>query len=284
MKKTILSMLVGLFAMALQAQEHIPTAQDYQNFKNTRLLVVMDINPMSDFNFKIKEVINNVWKLNDFEFVNQKEFEDKRRDPSYSFLLTTTATFEADNTKARYTFLSLLLGKDVKTVSEMPDLCSIPLSYKRVEDDSYAYKMDAFIRFVQDHVTLMTNDPKLIKANPLSYYNKNIGSLKSKTLYVVQDELSPDIDTEAKIKKVYPYPVKIVTRDEVMNIIEQKDPDAVFLHKVGPEGTQFKARCYKIVVGAADSKFYYFDWHNIDAKKKRDYLLESDLKSMASGN
>lgn len=284
MKKTLLSMMVALMTMTAMAQEHIPTAEDYKNFKSTRTLVVMDVNPMSDFNFKIKEVMANVWNLTEFEFINQKEFEAKRRDPSYSFLLTTTATFDADNTKARYTFLSLLLGKDVGNVSDMPDLCSIPLSYKRVEDDSYYYKMDAFIRFVQEHVNIMTNDPSLIKANPLKYYNKNSESLKNKVLYLVQEELSPEINTEAKIKKVYPYKVKIVTREEVMKVIEDKEPDAAFLHKVGPEGTQFKARCYKIVVGAGDSKFYYFDWHNIDAKNKRDFLLESDLKSMASGN
>ncbi|MBN2743290.1 hypothetical protein LX69_02343 [Breznakibacter xylanolyticus] len=282
MKKLFLSLSAILsMATSLLAQEHIPTPQDYQNFKSTRTLVVMDINPMSDFNFKIKEVMANVWKLTEFEFIDQKEFESKRRDPSYSFLLTTTATFDADKTKARYTFLSLLMGKDVANVSNMPDLCSIPLSYKRVEDDSYYYKMDAFIRFIQDHVTLMTDNPKLIKANPLTYYNKNAGDLKNKTLYVVKEELSPDINTIAKIKKVYPNEVKIVSRDEIMEVIDSKDPNAVFFHKVGPEGTQYKARCYKIVIGAGDSKLYYFDWHMIDANKKRDWLLESDLKSMA---
>lgn len=281
MKKSLLLFAGAMLWCNLVAQEHVPTPQEYDVFLKTRTLVVMDENPMSDFNFKIKEVMKNVWTLTEFEFITQKEFEQKRRDPSYSFLLTTTATYDADRTKARYTFLSLLLGQNQYNIGDLPDLCSIPLSYMRVEDDSYAYKMDAFIRFIQDHVKLMQANPDLIKANPLKYYNKNVVSLKDKVLYLVPDELAQDVNTEAKIKKVYPYKFKLVTREEVEKIIESKDPDAVFLHKVGPEGTKYKARCYKIIVGASDSKFYYFDFHMIDPKN-RDALLLTDLKKMGS--
>jgi hypothetical protein len=281
MKKLLFPIAMLFAVLKLSAQDHVPTPAEYDVFYNTRTLVVMDENPMSDFNFKIKEVMKKVWTLTQFEFISQKEFEQKRRDPSYSFLLTTTATYDADKTKARYTFLSLLLGENVANVGDMPDLCSIPLSYMRVEDDSYAYKMDAFIRFIQDHVNLMHQNPDLIKANPLKYYNKNVKSLVDKVLYLVKEDLNMDVNTEAKVKKVYPYEFKIVTKDEVTAVIESKDPNAVFLHKVGPEGTKYKARCYKIVVGAADSKFYYFDYHMIDAKD-RDALLMSDLKKMGS--
>ena len=280
-KLRIVVLILIIAAYSAVAQEHVPTQDEFNSFFNTRTLVVLDPNPMSDFNFKIKEVMNKVWNLTEFDFISYKEFEVKRRDPSYSFLLTTIATFDADKTKARYNFLSLLLGQDVYNVGDMPDLCSIPLSYLRVEDDSYAYKMEAFIRFIQDHVRLVKENPNLLKKNPLSYYNKNIASLKDKTLYLVAEDLAPEINTMSKIKKIYPYNVKLVTKDEVTRVIENKDPDAVILHKVGPEGTKYNARCYKIVVGAADSKFYYFDYHMIN-KKHKDALLESDLKKMGS--
>jgi hypothetical protein len=281
MKKTLFILLGLLILMPSFAQEHLPTPQEYNDFFKTKTLVVMDENPMSDFNFKIKEVMQNVWTLTEYEFITQKEFEAKRRDPSYSFLLTTIATYDADRTKARYNFLSLLLGQNQYNVGDLPDLCSLPLSYMRVEDESYAYKMEAFINFMQDHVKLMHANPQLIKANPLKHYNKNVASLKDKVLYLVQEDLSLDVNTAAKIKKVYPYNFKIASREEVTAAIEAKDPNVVFLHKVGPEGTKYKARCYKIVVGAADSKFYYFDFHMIDAKN-RDALLLSDLKKMGS--
>lgn len=283
MKRTLLLAVSLFIGVVIFAQDHVPTQQEFDSFFNTRTLVVMDPNPMSDFNFKVKDVMKNVWDLTEYDFISYKEFEEKRKDPSYSFLLTTVVTFDADKTKARYNFLSLLLGKDVYDIGEMPDMCSIPLSYLRVEDDSYAYKMDAFIRFIQDHVRLVKKEPSLLRKNPLKYYNKNVESLKGKTLYLVQEELSKDINTESKIKKIYPHNIKLVTKEQLTDVIESKDADAVFLHKVGPEGTKYNARCYKIVVGAADSKFYYFDYHMIN-KKHRDSLLESDLKKMSKKN
>lgn len=282
MKRTI-SLLMGIFIAVVTtfAKEHLPSEEDYQSFLKSKTLVVMDNNPMSDFNFKIKEVMKNVWTVTEYDFITEQEFEDKKDDSSYSFLLSTTVTFSVDKTKARYTFLSLLLGESESDVRDMPDLCSIPLSYLRVEDDSYAYKMDAFVRFIQDHVNLMVEQPNLIKANVFKYYNKNVKSLKDKTLLLVSDDLANNLNTQQKIQKYYPYDVKIVTQDEIESAIESKDPDAVFFHKVGPEGTKYKARCYKILVGAADSRFYYFDYHMV-SKKKPDGLLESDLKRMSS--
>lgn len=269
-----------MLMVSMSAQNHLPTEKDYQNFFNSKTYVVMDDNPLSDFNFMIKKVMPRVWNVTEYEIISHAEFDEKRRDPSYSFIVTSTVTFDKDKTKARYTFISLLMGKDVFSISDMPDLCSIPLSYLRVEDDSYAYKMEGFIKFMQDHVQLVSKDPKIINVNMFKYYNKNVKSLNNKKLYVVKEDLTPEVNTLSKIQSLYPYHVEIVTQEQVAKAIQDKDPDVVYLHKVGPEGTKYKARCYKIIIGAADSQFYYFDWHMVTPKNK-DGLLESDLKAMA---
>jgi len=280
LKFTLLLSLIILTSNAF-AKEHLPTKEEYAAFLKTKTLVVMDVNPMTDFNFKIKEVMETVWTITDYEFISNAEFEQKRDDPSYSFLLTTVATFKADNTKARYNFLSLLLGQSDKQVRDMPDLCSIPLSYMRVDDTSYAYKLEAFVRFIQDHTKLMHQQPELIKANALKHYNKNTKSLQGKTLYLVKEDLTPDMNTVGKIKTIYPHKVQIVSQAEVESAIERKDKNVVFMHKVGPEGTKYKARCYKILIGADNSsQFYYFDYHMIN-KKNRDGLLAKDFKHMS---
>lgn len=279
MKKLILNLLFLLLTVSISSQSHLPSEQDYKDFFNTKTFVVKDDNPLSDFNFMIKKVMPRIWNVTEYEIITHAEFDEKRRDPSYSFIVTSTVTFDKDKTKARYTFISLLMGKDVYSITEMPDLCSIPLSYLRVEDDSYAYKMEGFIRFIQDHVKRVVEDPKIISNNMFKYYNKNVKSLSNKKLLLVKEDLAPEVNTIGKIQSVYPYAVEIVSQDEVRKAIENKDPDVVFLHKVGPEGTRYKARCYKIIIGAADSQFYYFDWHMVSAKK-RDGLLLRDFKSM----
>jgi hypothetical protein len=171
------------------------------------------------------------------------------------------------------------MGKDTYSITDMPDLCSIPLSYLRVEDDSYAYKMEGFISFIQDHAKMVSQNPKVISQNVFKHYNKNVKSLSNKKLLLVKEDLAPDVNSISKIKQVYPYSVEVVTQEEIAKAIENKDPNVVYLHKVGPEGTRYKARCYKIIIGVADSQFYYFDWHMVSAKK-RDGLLEKDFKAM----
>ena len=277
----LLLISILLINFTAQSKEHLPQKEDYQAFLKTKTLVVLDINPMSDFNFKIQEVMESIWTLTEFEFITNAEFEEKKHDSSYSFLISSIATFKVDKTKARYNFLSLLMGENNKKLGEMPDLCSIPLSYLRVEDESFAYKLEAFVRFIQDHTKLMIEKPELIKSNAFKYYNRNIQKLNNKTLYLVKEDLTSEINTLEKIKKIYPYDVKIVTRKDVEQAIENKDDKIVFLHKVGPEGTKYKARCYKILIGADSSQFYYFDYHMIN-KKEKDGLRAKDLKHMAS--
>ena len=43
------------------------------------------------------------------------------------------------------------------------------------------------------------------------------------------------------------------------------------------------ARVYKILIGAADGKFYYFDYHKV-TDRKPDAFLESDFKKLAKAN
>lgn len=283
MRKQIIALTVALFGYAgASMAQSTPKAQDYANLDETRTLVVLDDNIMSDFNVKIEKVMEKEWKLTKFDFISSKEFDSKRVDPSYSFLTTTTVTYEKDKTKARYTYLSLLMGKEKTKVNTMPDLISIPLAYTSVEDQNYVYKMSAFLRFVQRHVNMVKENPSLLKKfgeSPLLYYNKNIKSLANKTLYLVKEELEKKLQSEEAVAAVYPHKFKFVTKAEVAAAIDNGEKDVVFLHKVGPEVAKYNTRCFKMLIGADDSEVYYFDYHNID-KKSPDRLLTSDLKKM----
>ena len=77
--------------------------------------------------------------------------------------------------------------------------------------------------------------------------------------------MAKDVNSAARIHKIYPHPFKLVERDDIRKAISERE-DVVFLHKVGPEGTRLEARCYKILIGASDASFYYFDYHMIKDK------------------
>lgn len=281
MKKLIVILLVILpLAKVVAQREYLPTEEDLKVFHTTKTYVVLQDNPMSDYNFEITDAIKNFWNVTDYEFLKFDDFEEKTHDTKASFLYTATVNFEKDKSQTRYVFLCLSLGGEYPSMDEMKDIVNIPLSYMGVDEDSYTYKLGTLVNFMQNHIAMITDYPEKISQNIFNEYNDNMAEIKGKTLYLVEDELEKSISTEARIKAVYPHDFKIVTRDEIKEAIINKDENVVFLHKVGPEGKKLNARVYKILIGAGDSKFYYFDYHKVNAKKP-DAFLESDLKKLA---
>lgn len=273
------NLLVLLFLLPCfqwgSAQQHMPELGDYERFMKSKTMVVMDDVLMSEFNMVIRDIMERSWSLTPFEIISFKQFEELKDDPELSFLMTSTVTFAKDRTKARYNFISLLMGEPGAHVRTMPDLCSLPLAYLRVEEASYHYKLEAFVLFIQRHVQNVLQNPKLIGETGFKQYQGK-SSLADKTLLLTREDLASDVQSPEAIAAVYPYAFKIVSREEVAEAIKRQDENAVFLHKVGPEGTRIRARVYKMLVGAADSKLYYWDYGMIkhvsdDAFQKRDF-------------
>lgn len=278
MKKLSFCALLVFMTISLFSQDYVPTKDALERFPKTKTLVVLEDNPLSDYNLVLKEVMPQEWKMTPFDFISWKEFEEKRNDPAYSFIILTQVKYEKDKANVKYNFMSLLLGGTAVTINNMPDLCPIPLSYANEGDVDYSYKLGIFIRFMQKHVKILMENPGIAKENILKYYNENLSEMKGKTLYLVANELAKDVNTMPKIKKVYSGDVKLVSQEEVKKAIAERK-DVVFLHKVGPENTKIKARCYKILIGAADANFYYFDYHTVDDDIP-DGFLAKDFKKL----
>ena len=195
--------------------------------------------------------------------------------------MRNTVYNDRDKTKSKFDYLCVELGGDYEYIRQMPDIASVPICYNGVDEASYGYKLGLLCQFLQNHIKLTTENPKLTSKNILKYYNSQMADIHDKTLYLVKDELNPDLNTEAKIKSLYPYKFKIVSREEVEAAIDRHDPDVVLLHKVGPEGTRKKeVRCYKVIVGASDARLYYFAYHMISDKNKEG-MLAKDFQKLA---
>jgi len=275
--------LTGFICMVLGgiavSQSYVPSDEDIKAFFTTKTLVVLEDNPLMEYNYIIKDIMKKEWTITDYDFISSGEFEEKRKDPQYSFIYMAKVTFESDKTDAIYRFLHLSLGGDYFRLNEMPDMVAVPLSYYDVEEENYSYKLALLVRFMQNHVKLVSEHPEIMSANMFKHYNDNIKDIQDKTLYVLESELSSEVNSAARIKKIYPYKFKIATREEIAAAIEERDPEVVFLHKVGPEGTKTNARCYKVIIGAADANFYYFDYHTVSNNNPNGFL-ESDFKKL----
>ena len=281
MKHTILlSVLIMFSAMYSSAQDAVASPDEIKKFYKTKTYVVFDSNIFGSYNKAIKKAIEQNWTLTEVEYIDETKYATLRRSYRNSFLVRTKVKFTKDKSKTAYTFLSLLLGSNKGTMSGMPDLCSFPLSYYNVDYDKYLYKLGAIIMFMQNHVKVTQENPKLSSKNILKYYSKNAEELGSKTLYVLKDELAKDVNTLSKIKLFYAGKVKIVEPEDIKKAIADKDPNVVFLHKVGPDSNSQKMRIYKVIMGAADGKLYYFNYHKYKKGKSPDAFLSSDFKKL----
>jgi len=282
MKKVLLLGISVLLIVSAFSQGTVGTQEELQRFLRTKTIVMLESNPLLEYNLVMRSTIEKHWDITPYEFetYTKETFDRMRRDTSLSFLILQEVFFENDKTRAQYQFLTVVLGGDYEFIVQMPDIAQVPISYVDVEESEYIYELGILIRFLQEHIKLTLNNPDLKKGNIINYYNNNMHSVKSKTLYVLADELAPEVNSLKKINKIYPYDVKIVTDEEVQAAIDSRDENVILLHKVGPGPDSRKARCWKVLIGAAEAKLYYFDWHMINDKKPNGFL-EDDFKNLA---
>jgi hypothetical protein len=207
-------------------------------------------------------------------------FNQRRTDPAFSFIVLTQTSFEKDKSGGQFNFINLLEGKDVAKLGENPEICAVPLSYAEENDIEYAYKLGIILAFMQKHAKLISEDPSLTGRKYLKYYNVNAPDVAQKTILIKQEDLVPELRSVEAIKAIYPFSFKIVPEEEIVQAINEKAPNTLILHKVGPVGKGSKGYCFKMLLGTDDANMYYYNQHLINNSRPNG-LLDSDLKRLA---
>jgi len=283
--KTKLSILLFLASvLALNGQAPFPNRDEIQQFMASKTCVVLEANQFSEYNVFIREAVGTYWNITPYEIINTDEFEKRRRDPAYSFIVLTQTNYTRDRGRAVYNFLNLLQGKNVRNISEMPEICAIPLSFKDEDDEDeeydYSYKLGAILFFMQKHASMISEDPSLTGRRYLNYYNINAPKLKDKTILVVKDDLTPAISTIQSIRAIYQHRIEIVDEEAIEKAIREKTPNTLILHKVGPGASRYAGISFKMLIGTDDFDMYYYHQHTI-TRTAPDGLLADDLRRMA---
>lgn len=278
-KNALLLILIIAFSTTILAQKAVAPHKKIEQFYKTTTCVVFDSDVFNTYNNAIKKAIEQSWTITPYKFISMNEFRKLRSNKNYSFLIRTKVTPDNDKRKDEYTFLSLVLGERDKIFSELTEICSFPLSYYNVDYDRYDYKMGALLQFMQNHIKITFDNPKLTEKNIIGFYNKNTSKINNKEILINKENLASNIQTTTQIKANYNGKIKLTTPKEIQKAINEKQ-DAIILHIVFPHEDNPKAgRCYKMLIGAADGKLYYFDSHRITNKKEGKFL-ESDLKKL----
>jgi hypothetical protein len=280
MKKFSFALLLLFNFLLINGQAPFPKKDEIKQFTESKTCVVLEDESYSPYNSFIKEAVETYWKITPYEFINVEEFNKRRMNPAYSFIVLTQTDFEKDKSNSLFNFINLLQGKNVSKLGEMPEICAIPLSFAEEEDLEYSYKLGGILSFIQKHAQMISDNPSLTGRKYLKYYNKNIPEIRGKLILIKQEDLVPEIAAIEAIEAIYSGKVKIVSEDEIVNAIENKAPDTLILHKVGPLGNVNSGFCFKMLIRTDDSDMYYYHQHTISNTNPNGFL-PADLKRIA---
>lgn len=280
MKTKLSAVLLLISTMILSGQAPFPNKDEIKQFIASKTCVVLEQDQFSSYNVFIKEAVKKYWTLTPYQLITVQEFNKMRRDPAYSFIVLTQTNYEKDKANTLYNFLNLLQGKDVSKLGELPEICAIPLSFAGEDDYDYNYKFGAILLFMQKHAQMISTDPSLTGRKYLKYYNDNIPKVSGKTILIKEEDLAQEISNIDKIKAIYPNSVEIVSEEEIVKAIQEKTPNTLILHKVGPREEKNAGLCFKMLIGTDDSDMYYYHQHKI-SKSDPNGLLADDLKRLS---
>jgi hypothetical protein len=280
MKLTCISFLLLSFVFVLNSQPPFPSKEEIKQFTVSKTCVVLEDDQLSTYNAFIKEAVKAYWTVTPYEFIEVKDFNVRRMNPEYSFIVLTQTNYEKDKSGALYNYINLLQGKKINNIGEMPEICAIPLSSAGEDDIGYSYKLGAILLFIQKHARMISDDPSLTGRRYLKYYNKNIPLVHNKTILVRGEDLAPVISSVENLKSIYTSKIEIVSETDIMKAIAGKTPNTLILHKVGPGADNNSGYCFKMLIGTDDSEMYYYYYHIID-KANPDGLLPADLKRLS---
>ena len=276
--KTIVSVFLMLaLASGMYAQESrrvtYADKKQIEDFFKSKTMVVMDANPLIGYNIVIADVVKKYWTITPYEIITSEQFEKMRTDPKLSFIFLSKIQLEKDTEEVYYLYMNIVTGAKTKDITDLPELLSLPLAYSEVDEDDYVDKLPVMVRFAQIHL----NKLKDIKNPKTLYFLKNYNSeaklLKDKTLLVKESDLAEEVNTLEKIRKVYPWQVKIVSSEEIVKAIEEKTPNTAVLHQIGPGEDENKGRSYREIFGTDDANLYFYYHQNITQKRPAGMLI-----------
>jgi hypothetical protein len=258
-KKLGLILVAGLFSFVVSANNPLATKEQIKSFRNSKTCVVME-SGVSFFNAPVKDAIQKYWKATEYEFIDQKEFEKRKTDLKYSFIVLMEGAYDKDPGGVSYSYISLLLGDASGNLTKMPEFCSIPVSYSGDLDADYEYVVPAVIKFMQIHLKNLEKDRLPISINGLRYYNKT--GFKEWVLLLNKDKMAPNVDSPEKIKAVYPYNFKLLTAAQIQEELTTSQVKNLFHFHVGPSKDIGAGKCFDMLFDS-EGNLYYFNFRKI---------------------
>ena len=254
LNKFLLFFCLMLSCFVVKASPPLASKQQIGMFKNSKTCVVFE-DGISFYNACIRDAVQKYWKSTNYEFIDRKEFETRRTDPKYSFIVLMDDVFDKDPGGISYTYINLVLGDASGNLKNMPEFCSIPISYSGDIKADYEYAMPSIVKFLQIHMNNLEKDRFPISLYGLKYYNKK--DFKDKVLIMNKNKMASNADSPEKIKPAHPYYMKFLSSEEIKKELEANPVNTLFHFHVGPARDSGAGRCFEMIFDAEGNLYYY---------------------------
>lgn len=275
MKRFIILVFLTIFVNALHAQLKVANEEEINKFFKTKTIAVLSEDMLSDYDEVIQDAMKKYWTITEYDFIAPDEFEKAALKKEYSFLVMSTIKVVQKKTDMTFKIINFALGGNSADLNLMVDLGSVPVLFEMYDAAPTYFKLASIIQFIQKNIVYLKENPGTTTAQLIKHYNDQKAEIQKKELWLLEEELEPEINSIDKITKVYPFPVKIVTPDELKTAIDEQNPNVCFLYKIAAIKRINQGKTIKMIL-STQGDLYYIDQHTV-SEKDPDALLKSDL-------
>ncbi len=282
MRKFIASISALLLGLSLLAQGTVTTRKYRLNdFTDKVTQVVLPGN--SILANALKQEVTNLWKASAFEFCTPAEFEARKTQDQFYFLLLADSA-SRDNAEAGITFLSLVKGDAAAAngLGKMPEVISLPVCAAEGNSGRELLYLGALVDAVQQFALAAMESEKTAYQMDGWFNEKYTQDGKKKRIYLSITDIAPQV-TERDGDKYLD--------DDILLCDDEEEADRMFQlgsyntlvgFVVAPSTPANNAWCYKMLVDANSHELYYLRRHKVSNHAGVGFLAD-DLKRMAKG-
>lgn len=278
-KTLICALALIIVSPLLQAQGNVSTRKHrVADFTDKVTQVVLSGNAIVTDALR-QEVVTG-WTASAFEFCTLEQFEKRKTQDKYYFLMVLDSQFKGEETPG-VSFLTLLKGgpEAEKGVSAMYEVVALPLVAAQGGSGRELVYLGGLVKAVQDYV-LDSMESEKVAYGMENWVNHNFKKWgKDKQILIADDDVASSVK-EAELAKLLTPTFQVVDTADA----DQAYMDAAFSTLVGyvvaPVFPGKGSYCYKMLFETDTHTLFYFSKHKIDARKGEGFLME-DLKKFS---
>lgn len=279
LKTIFLALALCLAAPLLQAQGKVST-RSYRlgDFTDKVTLVVLSENAILS-NALRQEVVAG-WTASAFEFCTLEEFEKKKTQDKYYFLMVLESQFKGEEAPG-VSFLTLLKGgkEAEKGIGAMYEVAALPLVAALGGTGRELVYLGGLVKSIQEYALEAMESEKAAYAMG-NWVNKSFKKWgKSRRILIADEDLAPTV-LEKALAPLLKDSFQVVETSVADKAYLDAQPGILVSYVVAPVFPGPGSYCYKMLFEAETHSLFYISKHKISAQKGVGFLPD-DLKQLS---